>query len=249
VSIKILDDDIAIVIPARYQSSRFPGKPLVDIHGVSMICRVWRQCTKTLPSTQVFVATDSNEIADHCEECGIQVLMTSDTCLTGTDRVYEASKQINAKMIVNVQGDEPLIEPNDIQMVIQESKKNPDQIINAMCPLTDEDDFTSTTVPKVVFRQDRRLLYMSRAGIPTNKYHEFTESWKQVCIYAFPTAALEQFSQIKKKSHFESIEDIEILRFLEMGLDVKMVEVSQSSIAVDVPADVAKVEEALHVHV
>jgi len=246
VSIEILDDDIAIIIPARYQSSRFPGKPLVDILGMSMICRVWRQCIKVLPSTQVFVATDSKEIADHCEECGIQVLMTSDTCLTGTDRVYEASKQINAKMVVNVQGDEPLIDPSDIHLIIQESKKNPDKIINAMCRLASEEDFRSTTIPKVVFRQDRRLLYMSRAGIPTNKNHDFIASWKQVCIYAFPAAALKKFSQTKKKSHFESIEDIEILRFLEMGFDVQMVEVSQSSIAIDVPADVDKVEKVLH---
>ena len=244
-SIEILDDDIAIIIPARYQSSRFPGKPLVDIRGVSMICRVWRQCIKALPRKQVFVATDSKEIAEHCSECGIQVLMTSDTCLTGTDRVYEASKQIDAKIFINVQGDEPLIQPSDIQLVIQEAKKNPDQIINAMCPLVDEEDFRSSTVPKVVFRKDKRLLYMSRAGIPTNKNHEFLDSWKQVCIYSFPSAALEKFSQTQQKTHFESIEDIEILRFLEIGFDVKMVKVSRSSIAVDVPADVAKVERVL----
>ena len=241
----VLDKDIAIVIPARYQSSRFPGKPLVDILGVSMIRRVWQQCIKALPCDQVYVATDSTRIAESCEECGIQVLMTSEDCLTGTDRVYEASKQIDAKLIINVQGDEPLIEPSDIVKVVQESKNNPGQVINAMCPLVDEESFRNTTIPKVVFREDRRLLYMSRAGIPTTKDHELADAWKQVCIYAFPDSALEKFAQTKKKTYFESIEDIEILRFLELGVEVKMVEVSQSSIAVDVPADVIKVEEAL----
>ena len=237
--------DTAIIIPARYQSSRFPGKPMVDILGVSMIHRVRQQCVKALPCEHVFVATDSEEIAEHCSGYDIQVLMTSSDCLTGTDRIYEASEQINAETIINVQGDEPLVDPEDILAVIAAAEKHPDQIINAMCPVLSEQDYRSTTVPKVVFRPDGRLLYMSRSSIPTDKSNSFSKAWKQVCIYAFPSTALECFANVSCKTPLESIEDIEILRFLELGYDVKMIEVSLSSIAVDVPEDVGRVEEAI----
>lgn len=237
--------DASIIIPARYKSSRFPGKPLVDILGVSMIHRVWQQCVKALPSECVYVATDSDEIAKHCSINNIQVLMTSSNCMTGTDRIYEASKQINAKTIINVQGDEPLVDPRDILAVIEAAKRDPEQIINAMCPILSEQDYRSTTVPKVVFRPDGRLMYMSRSSIPTDKTNSFSKAWKQVCIYAFPPSSLESFANVSGKTPLESIEDIEILRFLELGYDVKMIEVSTSSIAIDVPEDVERVEEAI----
>ena len=238
--------NIVIVIPARFRSSRFPGKPLVEILGQSMIRRVWDRSVQALPAGRVYVATDSREIADHCAAHGISVLMTGSHCLTGTDRIYEASQQVDADLYINVQGDEPLVEPADIQAVIKAAIDNPGCIINAMCGIQDERDFRSMTVPKVVARPDGRLLYMSRAAIPTDKQHGFIVARKQVCIYAFPRDALRAFSDVQGKTPLEAIEDIEILRFLELGYDVHMVEVSSASIAVDVPEDVARVEEALH---
>jgi len=237
--------DTAIIIPARYQSSRFPGKPLTNILGKSMIYRVWQQCAKVLPSKNIFVATDSEKITSHCLENNIQTLLTSSECLTGTDRVYEASKQIQADTIINVQGDEPLINPEDIKKVIKEAKKYPNQIINAMCPILVEKDFRSINIPKVVFRKDLQLLYMSRAPIPIDKINSFSKAWRQVCIYAFPQNALKSFALERSKTPLEFLEDIEILRFLELGYDVKMIAVSNSSIAVDVPYDVKRVEEAI----
>jgi 3-deoxy-manno-octulosonate cytidylyltransferase (CMP-KDO synthetase) len=237
--------DTAIIIPARYQSTRFPGKPLINILGKSMIRRVWEQCEKALPSKNIFVATDSEKIKNHCLENNIQVLLTSSDCLTGTDRVYEASKQIQAETIINVQGDEPLVNPEDIKMVIEESKRYPNKIINAMCPILEEKDFRSINVPKVVVRKDFQLLYMSRAPIPIDKINSFSKAWKQVCIYAFPKNALKNFSLEGSKTPLEFLEDIEILRFLELGYDIKMIEVSTSSIAVDVQKDVKRVVEAI----
>ena len=237
--------DIAIVIPARYMSTRFPGKPLVDLLGISMIERVWLQCIKVLPAENVFVATDSDKISNHCKMKGIQFIMTSSSCLTGTDRVYEASKKIKAKIIINVQGDEPLIDPADLQSIIDEIKINPDQVINAMCPISSESEFRSVSVPKVVFREDGQLLYMSRAPIPSDKDNKYIGAWRQVCIYAFPIKALKIFADYGKKTINESSEDIEILRFLELGLEVKMIKVSRSSIAVDHPDDVLRVEKAI----
>jgi 3-deoxy-manno-octulosonate cytidylyltransferase (CMP-KDO synthetase) len=237
--------DKVIIIPARYQSSRFPGKPLVSILGTSMIYRVWEKCIKVLSPEHVFVATDSKEIAKHCKKHDIQVLMTSSDCLTGTDRVYEASKQLNVKTVINVQGDEPLINPEDIRRVIDNIEDYPDSIINAMCPILNEEDYISKNVPKVVCKLDNSLLYMSRSSIPMNKGDNFNQAWKQVCIYAFPSQALEQYYNLGHKTPLEDIEDIEILRFLELGYDVNMVEVSSSSIAVDIPEDVNRVENAI----
>lgn len=237
--------DTAIIIPARYDSSRFPGKPLVDILGKSMIERVWGQCIKVLSPKNIFIATDSNKIFDHCISKGMQPIMTSNKCLTGTDRVYEASEKIDAKTIINVQGDEPLISPNDLNLVINESRNNPSKIINAMCAITDESEFRNLSIPKVIFDQDMKLLYMSRAPIPNNKDNSFEKAWKQVCIYAFPKNYLKIFANYGKRSVIESIEDLEILRFLELGYEVKMIEVSKSSIAVDFEDDVLKVEKAI----
>ena len=234
-----------IVIPARYQSTRFSGKPLVDILGQSMIYRVWSRCIEVLPKELVYVATDSSMIADHCSSHGIQVVMTSGECLTGTDRLAEFAAKVDADVYINVQGDEPLVQPSDIQKVIDVATEAPDRIFNAMCDLESEPDYRSVTVPKVVCRKDGRLLYMSRAPIPTTKAHEMVKAKKQVCIYAFPKEALSFYGAATEKSPLEAIEDIEILRFLEAGYDVHMVGVTSASIAVDVPEDVVRVEEAI----
>jgi 3-deoxy-manno-octulosonate cytidylyltransferase (CMP-KDO synthetase) len=236
---------IVVVIPARFPSSRFPGKPLVEILGTSLIRRVHARCALALPPSDVYVATDDDRIRDHCQAAGIQVVMTGSGCLTGTDRVYESSLKIDADLFLNVQGDEPLIDPADIHAVIDACREHPGEIINAMCPIELESDFRSTTVPKVVTRPDGRLLYMSRGAVPTTKKLEFIRAMKQVCIYGLPRQALAQFATCTAKTPLESLEDIEILRFLELGYEVRMVEVSGASIAVDTPEDVVRVERAL----
>jgi 3-deoxy-manno-octulosonate cytidylyltransferase (CMP-KDO synthetase) len=236
---------VKVIIPARYESSRFPGKPLVDLLGKSLIQRVWERCSSAASPSDVFVATDDERIEKHCLGLGIQVLMTPSDCLTGTDRVYQACRDLEADVIINVQGDEPLIRPDDIIRVIKAHKKSPLEVHCGMCPILSEEDFRSASVPKVVTRQDGQLLYMSRAAIPTDKKLSFSKAMKQVCIYAFSRKALDDFGRYNQKSALESIEDIEILRFLELGYDVGMVEVSDSSIAIDFPQDVERVINAI----
>lgn len=233
-----------IIIPARYESSRFPGKPLAKIHGIPMIKRVWLKCIEVLSEKDVFIATDSKVIYDYCNENSINVIMTP-KCLTGSDRVYQASLKIPADIYINVQGDEPLISPQDIESVISFSRKSPDSVINAMCLITELEDFNSAAIPKVVVNMNNNLLYMSRASIPLTKNKTMVRAYKQVCIYAFPKNALEKFAAQTDKTPLESIEDIEILRFLEMSIPVKMLEVSSSSIAVDYPQDIERVENEL----
>jgi len=236
---------IAIVIPAREKSTRFPGKPLANILGQPMILHVWEKCIQALDKQNVFIATDSDKIKNVCLGYGMNVIMTNESCLTGTDRVYEASLKIDADILINVQGDEPLISPDDIKLIIDKAKLNPTKIINAMTKITSEKEFFSNSVPKVIFNQKSNLLYMSRAGIPSNKKHSFIFGYKQVCIYAFPKDSLELFYKYGKKTTFEEVEDIEILRFLELGYSIEMVKVSEASIAVDFPQDIKKVEKIL----
>jgi 3-deoxy-manno-octulosonate cytidylyltransferase (CMP-KDO synthetase) len=233
---------VVIIIPARYESTRYPGKPLVRILGKSLISRVWETCVKAIHSDNVYVATDSTLIFDHCIKNNMNVIMTSKKCLTGTDRVYEASKKIEADYYLNIQGDEPLIKVADIKKMINSLifvDKN--TLINAQCPITNPKDYTNINIPKCVTDQKNRLLYISRAPIPCNKSNQFISAKKQVCIYGFKKNHLEAFYEYRRKTPLENIEDIEILRFIELGFSVTMINVSSSSIAVDTPSDVRRV--------
>ena len=232
---------LAILIPARLASTRLPNKPLIDLLGKSLIERTWLQVVKAVSAEKVFVLTDDDLIVNHCTERGIQVVLTSKECLTGTDRIAEFAIENNFDYYINVQGDEPLMNPEDIKRVIAEINNDRKDIINGFAEIESEEDYRSLTIPKVVFRPDGRLLYMSRAGIPGNKRNEFIKSYKQVCIYAFPKEALIEFYKRNVKTFLEEAEDIEILRFLEMGYEVKMIELSKNSIAVDVPEDLERV--------
>lgn len=234
-----------IIIPARYESTRLPGKPLLDLDGTPMVVRTYQQCVKVCPSSIIYVATDDIRVKEVCESYGIQVLMTSSQCLTGTDRIAECSKLIDYDIYINVQGDEPVFNPQDLLKIISSLPSYPEEIINGYCEISDEKQFRSTSVPKVVFRPDGRLLYMSRSAIPLPKNNVLVKAWRQVCIYAFPKKTLEVFSSFNKKTLIENIEDIEILRFLEAGLEVRMIQLSNDSIAVDLPEDIPLVLKAV----
>jgi 3-deoxy-manno-octulosonate cytidylyltransferase (CMP-KDO synthetase) len=234
-----------VIIPARYQSTRLPSKPLIDLCGIPMVVRTYQQCIKACPAEKVYVATDDERIRATCELNGIQVIMTSSDCLTGTDRIAECTKYIDADIFINVQGDEPLFNPKDLEILICNVEKHPGEVLNGYCEITDESLFRSASIPKVVFRPDGRLLYMSRSPIPSNKEHGFEKAWRQVCAYAFPRKALIDFTSVSEKTKLESIEDIEILRFLELGWEVRMLELSSDSIAVDTPEDIQRVETAI----
>ncbi len=235
----------AVIIPARYASSRLSGKPMVKICGIPMILRTYGQCIKAVKAEVVFVATDDERIRQLCDKEKIQVIMTSPLCLTGTDRIAEAARRIDADTYINVQGDEPLFNPEDIRTLIKAIDKYPDEVLNGYCRVDDESLFRSSNIPKVVMRPDGRLLYMSRAPIPTNKSYGYEIAWRQVCAYAFPKRALQAFASQPVKTNLEKIEDIELLRFLELGWDVRMIPMSDASIAVDNPEDVVAVEKMI----
>ena len=238
-------EDVVAIIPARYGSSRFPGKPLAKILGVPLILRVFERVVKVLPPAQIVVATDDERIQNVCEQAGIRVVMTSSTCLTGTDRVWEAASKLEAEVIVNVQGDEPLVKVEDILAVIRAKHAYPSHVVNAMCVITDRRDIESPNVPKVVVNNRDDLIYISRAPIPYVKGQGKAVYRRQVCIYGFNKSELRAFAGHGQKSRLEDPEDIEILRFLDLGIPVRMVEVSGASLAVDVPEDIIRVERLL----
>jgi 3-deoxy-manno-octulosonate cytidylyltransferase (CMP-KDO synthetase) len=235
------------IIPARYASSRFPGKPLVELAGKPMIIWVAELSAKAIGHENVFVATEDERIKAVVEAAGFQAVMTSPEALTGTDRLAEASVEIDADVFINVQGDEPLVSPEDIVKIRDAKLKNPDTIINGFSWITETEDPNSVNIPKVITSEDDRMIYMSRVALPGFKEAKNAPPRykKQVCIYAFNKGELRNFQEFGRKSELEHSEDIEILRFLELGLPIKMIETRPGSLAVDIPEDVEKVTAAL----
>lgn len=233
------------VIPARYQSSRFPGKPLADICGKPMIWWVYQQCMKVEDFDEVYVATDDDKIFNACTELGVKVIMTSDTHRTGTDRIGEVARKIPADLIVNIQGDEPLLEPATIKAAIEPFYHNPDlQISNLMAKITDPIDVVNCTVPKVITNKEGIGVYLTRATAPYPKGSLDYAYYKQVCVYGFKPEALQfycDYGMTYGKAKVEAVEDIEILRFIENGYKVQYIEVDSETVAVDTPNDLQKV--------
>ena len=236
-----------VVIPARLKSTRLPNKPLIKIKGKEILLRTYERCLQAVNDPQkIIVATDHQSIVAFCQEKNINVIMTSEQCLTGTDRVCEVAKKINADTYINVQGDEPIIDPEDLKKVIEIVEKDPKKVYNGYAEIKTKHNYFSPNIPKVIFHPTtKELMYMSRAAIPANKSFTFDKAWKQVCIYVFPKDSLVAFSATNK-TPLEALEDIEVLRFLELGYTVQMISLSGNGIAVDVPEDIKKVEAYLN---
>lgn len=234
------------VIPARFKSSRYEGKPLAIINGVPMIKRTYEQAKKSKLLDELVVATEHEKIKNYCESENIPVVMTTDNCLTGTDRIAEVALEKHFDLYVNIQGDEPVIDPQSIDEIVSEYKIYKDEYVayNLYKIIDDDSEVTSNTIIKTIVNEKDELMYMSRLGVPFNKSDKKVEHKKQVCVYGFTKKALDIFSS-RDKTLNEQFEDIEILRFLDMGYKVKMKETFVDSIAVDVPEDVQKVVEFL----
>ena len=233
-----------VVIPARYSSSRFPGKPLAKINGKEMILHVAEKANQAVSKENVYIATENSKIANIVKQAGYNVVITSDLCLTGTDRVAEASYEIDADIFINVQGDEPMIDPNDIKKAIKLKQDNPDYVINCMSKLHKDENPEDKKIPKIICDLQDNLIYSSRNVLPGSKESHTSNIFKQVCIYAFSKNQLHQFYDTKK-TPLENQEDIEIVRCLEKGIPVKMLKVNKVSYAVDYPEDIITIENML----
>jgi 3-deoxy-manno-octulosonate cytidylyltransferase (CMP-KDO synthetase) len=230
------------IIPARYASSRFPGKPLADIHGKPMVWHVYEAARSVAAIDDVCVATDDERIASACENLGISSFMTSTSHATGTDRLAECINRIDADFIVNIQGDEPMIAPETIESVVQAMQACGDPAVmasNGYAVLGDPHDVLSHDVVKVSLTARSAALAFSRYAIPFARGARVTYR-KQLGLYCFRREGLELFSSLKP-GPVEQSESVEMLRFLEHGYQVLMVEVEDRSVAVDTPFDLHRV--------
>jgi 3-deoxy-manno-octulosonate cytidylyltransferase (CMP-KDO synthetase) len=236
-----------IIIPARFESSRLPGKPLIKLNGIPMIIRTCMSCESSFGKESVYVATDDIRIEKMCMEYGYNVILTSSDCLTGTDRVAEASKKFSDDTyIINVQGDEPMITESVISNLYEYSKLNK-YTITCKTKIYEEDEFRNPNIVKVVTGDDSSLLFASRSPIPTTKNKNFINAYKHVPIYGFLKKDLDEFYRLGmyRKSTLENIEDVEMLRFIEHGICIKCINVEYDGVSVDTPDDIIKIEKIL----
>lgn len=230
------------VIPARYASTRFPGKPLADINGKPMIWHVHEAARSAGAIDDVYVATDDERIVSACESLGINSLVTSANHATGTDRLAECINRIDADFIVNIQGDEPMIAPDAIESVARAMQACGDPAVmasNGYAALGDPHDVLSHDVVKVSLTARSAALAFSRYAIPFARGARVVYR-KQLGLYCFRREGLELFSSLKP-GPVEQSESVEMLRFLEHGYQVLMVEVEDRSVAVDTPFDLQRV--------
>jgi 3-deoxy-manno-octulosonate cytidylyltransferase (CMP-KDO synthetase) len=235
---------VLAVIPARYASSRFPGKPLASVYGKSMIRRVYeRVCCAGLPN-DVLVATDDLRIAQEVESFGGKVMMTRASHRSGTERVAEVAANRPCDVVVNVQGDEPLIKPESIDLAIEGLLEREEfQVSTLVSRLEKPDEVQDPNVVKVVTDLNGGAIYFSRSAIPYSRRGSET-FFKHIGLYAYRRAFLLQYPDLPR-GKLEEMEDLEQLRILENGYRILAVETVWEGIGVDSPEDLARVEERL----
>ncbi len=234
------------IIPARYESSRFPGKPLIDIAGKSMIQRVYEQCLKSLSLNKVIVATDDQRIADHVSSFGGIVEMTSNKHQSGTDRCAEVAKNYpEFDILVNIQGDEPMIDPNQIDLLCKCFEAPKTSIATLVKIISTNDELFNENTPKVILNKNKEAVFFSRTAIPFLRGRE-KETWlkhytffKHIGIYAFRTDTLKDLTKLPI-SGLETAESLEQLRWIENGYRIQATITDKESQAIDTPEDLKK---------
>jgi len=240
-----------IIIPARLDSSRLPKKVLLDLKGKTVIQRVYEQCLKVKNVDGVYVATDSIEIKEVCETFTNNVIITKSTHKSGTDRIGEAVSAIDCDIVINVQGDEPFIEPSLIEALVNSFSNSEISMSSAMSKINNVKDLQNTNVVKVVTDLHNNALFFSRSLIPfprdvkeistANEVIEESQFFRHIGIYGYRKDFLLHFVNLEQ-SYLEKVEKLEQLRALENGFKIKMIEASSSLIGIDTQEDY---EEAL----
>jgi 3-deoxy-manno-octulosonate cytidylyltransferase (CMP-KDO synthetase) len=235
------------IIPARYASTRFPGKPLVDIGGKSMIQRVYEQAKKSKMLADVVVATDDENISNHVSVFGGNVVMTSSEHQSGTDRCFEAIQKFDASadVVINIQGDEPFIHPEQIDLVASCFSNEGVQIATLVKKINSNEELFNTNTPKVLLNKEKEAIYFSRQTIPHIRGKEQSEwldnftFYKHIGIYAYRSKVLAEITALKQ-SPLELAEALEQLRWIENGYKLKVEITDFESVAVDAPEDLQK---------
>ena len=240
--------DILIVIPARYGSTRLPAKALKLLGGKPVVQHVYEACQKANVG-EVLIATENQIVVDAVAQFGAKGVLTSEACQSGTDRVYEAAKGRSEKFIINVQGDEPFLNPTTVKKIAEMLQSDPScDIATAAAPTLDEEKINNPNCVKAVLNKDGKALYFSRSAVPYKR--EITEEnknvpyWQHCGIYGYRREALERFVSLPP-SPLEQLEKLEQLRALEDGLTIKCVAIDVAGPAIDTASDLQEAEEYL----
>jgi len=234
------------IIPARYRSSRFPGKPLADIKGKSMLQRVYEQSIKSKSLLQVIVATDHKEIYDHAKDFGGEVMMTDIHHQSGTERCNEVAQKIkldDEDIVINIQGDEPFIHPGQIDLVAACFNAATTQIATLIKKIGSVEELLKVSIPKVVINKNKEAIYFSRASIPflsneqTSEWLNHHTYYKHIGIYGYRVKTLHLIAKLPA-SPLEKAESLEQLRWIENGYRIKTAVTSKESYAIDMPEDI-----------
>ena len=234
------------IIPSRYASTRFPGKPLADINGKSMVQRVYLQAKKTKSLDAVVVGTDDQRIFDHVKSWGGEVYMTSTEHPSGTDRCWEVldlQKQ-EFDVVVNIQGDEPYIDPSQIENVIKQFRDSETQIASLAKKITSLKELFNPNSVKVIIAENKKALYFSRAAIPflrgveLEDYLDKASFYKHIGLYAYRSKVLKEITALPA-SDLEKAESLEQLRWLSAGYQIKMGITTIEGLSVDTPDDLS----------
>ncbi len=244
----MIDPKVIVVIPSRYASTRLPGKPLVPLAGKPMVQHVYERAKQAQTVHRVLVATDDQRIVDAVKAFGGEARMTRTDHRTGTERIAEVAVHEEGNVFVNVQGDEPLIDPMAIDTAVGALLEEPQaQIATVATPIRHAGDIMDPNVVKMVLDFDGNALYFSRAPIPwirdtQQKLH--VKYWKHLGLYVFQREALLEYTTLPQ-GELEKIEQLEQLRWLENGWKIRVAEVAHDAVSVDVPEDVARVEKLM----
>ena len=228
------------IIPARYGSTRFPGKPLIEINGKSMIRRVIDQAKQCSSLAEVWVATDDERIFNHVVEYGCKAFYTSEDCNSGTERICELLPNIEGHFdfVLNIQGDEPFVHVESLEELSKALISSETDIATLAVQIENREEANDSNRVKVVFSTSGRALYFSRSTIPFARNGE-PNYFKHLGVYAYTTNALQQINHLKP-SPLELTESLEQLRWLEYDLSISVVVTSHDSTGIDTPADLLK---------
>lgn len=237
---------IIAVIPARYCSTRFPGKPLVLLKGKPLLQWVVEGTRTSTLIQQVYVATDDSRIQELCKKINVPCLMTRSDCPTGTDRLFEATRDLDFDVALNIQGDEPLINHEFIDPLVQAFLQNPKLDMATLAHPLAAEDLENKNAVKVITNVDDQAIYFSRFAIPFSreKFEANGPAMKHIGLYAYSKAFLQKFCSAPQ-AQIEKYESLEQLRALYLGAQIKVLRVEKPTYGVDTPEDLQKLEATL----
>jgi len=234
------------IIPARFGSTRFPGKALQNLNGKPVILHVAQKASLCKTVGKVIVATDDNRILKTVESAGFMARLTSREHRSGTDRIAETAREIEEEIVVNIQGDEPMIDPESVDLAVNELLRDKNLQVSTLRVPIGYEEYRNPNAVKVVTDKNGMALYFSRASIPYHRGEQRIPIYKHLGIYVYRRDFLLEFAGMEP-TELEQAEQLEQLRILENGTGIKVVTAKADSIGIDTPEDLARAEELMNV--